>query len=237
MYKTGDLVRYLPDGNLEFVGRIDNQVKVRGFRIELGEIENILVRHPGIRQAAVLAREDNPEDKRLVAYIVPRPKLDLTTDRLRSYLKDQLPEYMIPSAFVLLGDLPLTPNGKIDRKALLIPDQKRLAIVGSYQSPRTIMEQALASIWAEVLGMEKVGIHDNFFDLGGHSLVAVRLVNLIKRKIGRTVRIANIYQAPTVERMASILRRSRSSHAMFITRSAANQGGETGLFLGPWRQQ
>ena len=135
LYKTGDLVRYLPDGNLEFVGRIDNQVKVRGFRIELGEIENILVRHPGIREAAVLAREDSPEDKRLVAYIVPRPKLDLTTDRLRSYLKDQLPEYMIPSAFVLLGDLPLTPNGKIDRKALPIPDQKRLAIVGELSIP------------------------------------------------------------------------------------------------------
>ena len=205
MYKTGDLVRYLPDGNLEFVGRIDNQVKVRGFRIELGEIENILVRHPGIRQAAVVAREGNPEGKRLVAYIVARPKLDLTTDRLRRYLKDHLPEYMIPSAFVLLSELPLTPNGKIDRKALPSPDQNRLAKVGGYQSPRTMMEQALAGIWAEVLGVEKVGVHDNFFDLGGHSLVAVRLVNLIKRKIGRTVRIAHIYQAPTVERMASIL--------------------------------
>ncbi len=205
LYKTGDLVRYLPDGNLEFVGRIDNQVKVRGFRIELGEIENILVRYPGIRQAAVLAREDNPENKRLIAYIVPRPKLDLSTDRLRSYLKDQLPEYMIPSAFVLLDDLPLTPNGKVDRNALLIADHNRLAIVGNIQTPRTTMEEALASIWAEVLGVDKVGIHDNFFDLGGHSLVAVRVVNLIKRKLGRTVRVANIYQAPTVERMASIL--------------------------------
>ncbi len=205
LYKTGDLVRYLPDGNLEFVGRIDNQVKVRGFRIELGEIENILARHPGIRQAAVLAREDNPQDKRLVAYIVPRPELDLTTDRLRSYLKDQLPEYMIPSAFVLLDDLPLTPNGKIDRKALPSPDQNRLGIGGRYQSPRTTMEQALAGIWAEVLGVDKVGIHDNFFDLGGHSLVAVRLVNLIKRKIGLTLRIAHIYQAPTVKQMAGIL--------------------------------
>ena len=153
----------------------------------------------------MLAREDNPENKRLVAYIVPRPKLDPTPDRLRSYLKDQLPEYMIPSAFVLLDDLPLTPNGKVDRNALPSPDQNRLAKVGGYQSPRTMMEQALAGIWAEVLGMEKVGVHDNFFDLGGHSLVAVRLVNLIKRKIGRTVRIAHIYQAPTVERMASIL--------------------------------
>ena len=118
LYKTGDLVRYLPDGNMEFVGRIDNQVKVRGFRIELGEIENILVRHPGIRQAAVVAQEGSPEGKRLVAYIVARPKLDLTTDRLRHYLKDHLPEYMIPSAFVFVGGLPLTPNGKIDRKAL-----------------------------------------------------------------------------------------------------------------------
>ena len=205
LYKTGDLVRYLPDGNLEFVGRIDNQVKVRGFRIELGEIENTLVRHPGIRQAAVVARDGNAEGKRLVAYIVARPKLDLTTDRLRRYLKDHLPEYMIPSAFVLLSELPLTPNGKIDRKALPSPDQNRLAKVGGYQSPRTMMEQALAGIWAEVLGMEKVGIHDNFFDLGGHSLVAVKLVNLIKRKLGRTVRIAHVYQAPTVERMASIL--------------------------------
>jgi thioesterase domain-containing protein/acyl carrier protein len=205
LYKTGDLVRYLPDGNIEFVGRMDNQIKMRGFRIELGEIENIIVRHPGVREAVVLVRENNPGDKRLVAYIVPRPKLDLTTSKLRSYLKDQLPEYMVPSVFVLLDHLPLTPNGKIDRKALPIPDQNRSAIVESYQSPRTIMEESLASIWAEVLGVKKVGIHDNFFDLGGHSLLAVRVVNLIKKRIGRTVRIASIFQAPTVERMTSVL--------------------------------
>jgi thioesterase domain-containing protein len=205
LYKTGDLARYLPDGNVEFVGRIDNQVKVRGFRIELGEIENVLGRNPGVKKAVVLAREDNPGDKRLVAYIVPRPKLDLSTSRLRSYLKDRLPDYMVPSAFVLLDDLPLTPNGKIDRKALPMPDQNGSGSVGSYQSPRTTMEGALAGIWAEVLGVEKVGINDNFFDLGGHSLLAVRVVNLIRRRIGRTVRIADIFQAPTVERMASAL--------------------------------
>ena len=205
LYKTGDLARYLPNGNVEFVGRMDNQVKVRGFRIELGEIENVLGRNPGVKKAVVLAREDNPGNKRLVAYIVPRPQLDLSTNRLRSYLKDRLPDYMVPSAFVLLDDLPLTPNGKIDRKALPMPDQNGSGSVGSYQSPRTTMEGALASIWAEVLGVEKVGINDNFFDLGGHSLLAVRVVNLIRRRMGRTVRIADIFQASTVERMATML--------------------------------
>ncbi|MGB7950461.1 MAG: amino acid adenylation domain-containing protein, partial [Candidatus Binatia bacterium] len=205
LYKTGDLARYLPNGNVEFVGRMDNQVKVRGFRIELGEIENILGRHPGVKKAVVLAREDNPGDKRLVGYIVPQRQLDLSTDGLRSYLKDRLPDYMVPSAFVFLDDLPLTPNGKIDRKTLPIPDQNRSRLVGSYQSPRTTMEEALARIWSEVLGVEKVGINDNFFDLGGHSLLAVRAVNLIKKRIGQTIRIADIFQASTVERMASFL--------------------------------
>lgn len=187
LYKTGDLARYRADGNIEFLGRIDNQVKIRGFRIELGEIESVLAQHPGVQEAVVLAREDSPGDKRLVGYVVSISQ-ELSTRTLKNYLKEKLPEYMVPSAFVFLQALPLTPNGKIERRALPAPEQLRPEIGESYVAPRTPVEELLANLWAEVLDVEKVGVHDNFFDLGGHSLLAVEAVNLIQRRIGQTVR-------------------------------------------------
>jgi acyl carrier protein len=170
MYATGDLVRWAADGQLEFTGRIDEQVKVRGFRIELGEIETVLAAHPGVAEAAVIARDDQPGHKRLAAYVVPAGT-ELAPAELRAHLARSLPDYMIPAAFVTLGDLPVSPNGKLDRQALPVPGagagvQTRAA----YTAPRTEVEQVMAGIWAEVLGVDRVGIHDNFLDLGGDSV-------------------------------------------------------------------
>ena len=168
LYKTGDLARYLPNGNIELLGRIDNQVKIRGFRIELGEIESMLVQHPLIQQAVVLAREDTPGDHRLVAYAVATVGANPSADDLRRFLQQKLPDYMVPSAFMFLDSLPLTTNGKLDRKALPALDHSRPELDDAYTAPRTPVEEILAKIWAEVLKLDQVGIHDNFFELGGH---------------------------------------------------------------------
>ena len=176
LYRTGDLVRWLPSGNLEFLGRLDRQVKIRGFRIELGEVENCLRRHPAIQDVVVLAREDTPGDKRLVAYVVPRDR-EAVIEELRVYLQEKLPPFMAPSAFVLLERLPLTPNGKLDRQALPPPDQARPDLGMNYVPPRDVVEEQLAAIWTDLLGIEHVGVHDNFFELGGHSLLATRAVS------------------------------------------------------------
>src|SRR5205823_5797689 len=163
LYKTGDLVRYLPEGHLEFLGRLDHQVKVRGFRIELGEIEAYLGGHPGVREVVVLAREDSPGEKRLVAYVVGQEGVIPSGSELRGFLKERLPEYMVPSAFVGLPALPLTPNGKVDRRALPAPEGR--GMTEGYVPPCTPTEELLAGIWAEVLRQERVGRHDNFFAL------------------------------------------------------------------------
>jgi hypothetical protein len=172
LYKTGDLARYLPDGEIEFLGRNDFQVKIRGFRIELGEIEARLAQHPQVLQAVVLAREDTPGDKRLVGYYIA--ETEIGPEALRTHLAAVLPEYMVPAAYVRLEALPLTPNGKLDRKALPAPDGDAY---GSrvYVAPQGDVEAALAAIWAEVLNVNQVGRHDNFFELGGHSLIAIRI--------------------------------------------------------------
>jgi amino acid adenylation domain-containing protein/non-ribosomal peptide synthase protein (TIGR01720 family) len=176
LYKTGDLARYLPDGTIEFLGRIDDQVKIRGFRIELGEISAILTQHPGVRETASIVREDVAGDKRLVAYVVRDRKSPPDITELRQFLKQRLPEYMVPSAFVLLNELPLTPNGKIDRRALPAPDQARPDWAGKFVAPSTPAEKILAKIWAEVLRVERLGIHDNFFELGGDSILSLQIV-------------------------------------------------------------
>ncbi|MCP2727559.1 amino acid adenylation domain-containing protein [Symplocastrum sp. BBK-W-15] len=174
LYKTGDLVRYLPDGNIEFIGRIDNQVKIRGFRIELEEIAAVLKQHPQVRRVVVLAREDRPGIKRLAAYIVPEQPQP-TANTLRQFLKEKLPDYMVPASFTILDALPITPNGKVDRRALPVPEIE-LDDANNYLSPRTPSEEILVQIWQDVLGLKQVGISDNFFALGGDSIIAIQII-------------------------------------------------------------
>jgi amino acid adenylation domain-containing protein len=205
LYKTGDLVRYLPNGNIEFLGRIDHQIKIRGFRIELGEIETVLRQHPAISDTVVVAREDTPGDKRVVAYFVPAGDAALTTAELRSFLKEKLPEYMLPSVFVTLKSMPLTPNGKVDRRALPAPDQATLLPAGTFAAPKNEIEAQLVQIWENLLNVRPIGVKDNYFELGGHSLVAVRVMNRIEQVFGKNLPIATLLQAPTIEQLALIL--------------------------------
>ena len=202
LYKTGDLARYLPDGNIEFLGRIDHQVKVRGFRIELGEIEAVINQYSTVRETVVMAREDKPGDKRLVAYLVIDPESASSISELRSYLKEKLPDYMIPSAFVVLDKLPLTPNGKVDRRALPLPEQSRMESEETYVAPRTQVEEMLATIWAEVLNTESVGVDDNFFELGGHSLLIIQLVSRVREGLGIDLPLRTLFESPTVAGLA-----------------------------------
>jgi amino acid adenylation domain-containing protein len=206
LYKTGDLGRYLPDGNIECLGRIDDQVKIRGFRIELGEIEAFLAQAPTVREALVIAREDHPGNKRLVAYVVPNQEQVPTTSELRRALKEKLPDYMVPSAFVMLNALPLTPNGKVDRRALPSPDQVRQEPEETFVPPQDELELQVTKIWETVLGVHPIGIRDNFFELGGHSLLAVRLFSEIEKITGKNLPLATLFQATTVEELAGLLR-------------------------------
>ena len=199
LYKTGDLARYLLDGNIESLGRIDHQVKIRGFRIELGEVEAVLGGHPAVQQVIIISREDSPGDKRLVAYVVPNRDQIPTISELRSFLKEKLPEYMVPSAFVILDAFPLTPNGKVDRQALPAPDQARPELEESFVAPRSPAEELLAGMWAEVLGLERVGIHDNFFDLGGHSLLATLVMSRVREALQVELSLLSLFETPTVD--------------------------------------
>jgi acyl-coenzyme A synthetase/AMP-(fatty) acid ligase/acyl carrier protein len=213
LYRTGDLARYLPDGQIEFLGRLDQQVKIRGFRIELEEIESVLAAHPALREAAVLAREDAPGDKRLVAYVVATREPSPSTDELRGYLKEKLPDYMIPSAFLFLSALPLTANGKIDRRALPVPDSSRPARDTARIAPRTPVEEVLAKIWCEVLGLEWVGMEDNFFELGGHSLLMVQVVARVRESLQLELPLRTLLEAPTMSSLAErIEEAARAEH-------------------------
>jgi amino acid adenylation domain-containing protein len=205
LYKTGDLVRYLPDGALEFLGRIDHQVKIRGFRIELGEIETILQQHLDVRECVVAIREDTPGEKRLVAYFVPAGTQAPTISDLRAHLRQVLPEHMLPSAFVSIAKLPLTPNGKVDRRALPAPDEDRPELGVTYALPRNEIEKSIASIWQQVLNVERVGRDDNFFDLGGHSLLMVRVHSAIRKSFPADVSMIDMFRFPTVKRLAEYL--------------------------------
>jgi amino acid adenylation domain-containing protein/FkbH-like protein len=206
LYRTGDLARYMPDGNIEFLGRIDNQVKIRGFRVELGEIEAVLGRHQGVRECAVNVIGAGAGQNRLVAYFAVQSQRAPKSSQLRAFLAAQLPDYMVPSAFVQLEALPLTPNGKVDRRALPEPDHGRLSQEKKYASPRDAIELELTRIWESVLGIEGVGIEDQFFDLGGHSLLAVRVAARIEKAFGRKLPLAAIFMAPTIERLAAAIR-------------------------------
>jgi amino acid adenylation domain-containing protein len=212
LYKTGDLARYRPDGSIEYLGRLDQQVKVRGFRIELGEIEIALSHHPAVQQAVVLAREDTPSDKWLVAYIVPCQPVP-TVSELHNFLKTKLPEYMVPSAFVLLDALPLTPNGKVDHRALPMPDQTRSALEEAFVAPRTPVEEIVTGIWAEILGLERVGIHDNFFALGGHSLRATQVISRLRNLFQVEVSLRRLFDRPTIAELAAALEQAKESPA------------------------
>jgi len=211
LYRTGDLARYLADGNIEFLGRIDDQVKIRGYRIELGEIEAVLTQHPTIQQAVVVAREESPGDKRLVAYVVALPGSAHSTNELRDFLKHKLPDYMVPSAFMFLDALPLTPNGKVNRKALPVPNQSRPELEESYVAPRSPMEELLVNIWAEVLKVEKVGIHDNFFNLGGHSLLATQVVSRIRERFLVHVPLRILFEKSTVASLSASIQMVEST--------------------------
>ena len=177
------MARYLADGNIELLGRIDHQVKVRGFRIELGEIEAVLRQHPALRDAVVIAREDVPGDKRLVGYVVAADSSP-TTGELRSFLQKKLPDYMVPGVFVISKALPLTPNGKVDRQALPSPDRSRINVTDDFESPRTSMEAAIAGIWQDLLKLDQISVYDNFFDLGGHSLLSTQFVARLDKALG-----------------------------------------------------
>jgi len=215
LYKTGDLARYLPDGNIEFLGRIDHQVKIRGFRIEIGEIEAVLSQHPSVRKAVVMAREDEPGNKRLVAYVIPSAETVQTSAILSSYLKEKLPEYMVPSAYVMLKNFPLTPNGKVNRKALPSPDKVRPDLTATFVEPRTPIEKMLIEIWAEVLSIEQVGIYDNFFELGGHSLLVTQLLARVRKAFPIELSLGSIFEAPTVAGMAEGIEMGMQTESAF----------------------
>jgi amino acid adenylation domain-containing protein len=212
LYKTGDKARYLPDGNIEYLGRIDNQVKIRGFRIELGEIEAVLAQHPSVREVVVICREDNPGNKHLVAYITSTSHLipeRMLSGNLRDYLKQKLPDYMIPSAFVLMKALPLTPNGKVDRRALptLLSFHKERE--DKFLLPRTPTEEILAAIWGEVLGVQQVSINDNFFELGGHSLIATSVISRIRESFSIELKVRHLFEAPTIASLSKVIDTAR----------------------------
>ena len=216
IYKTGDLARYLPDGTIEFFGRIDHQVKIRGFRIELGEIEALLTQHPEVQQAVVVAI-DHQGDKRLVAYIVPHVETrNFASLQLCQFLKEKLPEYMIPSAFVLLEALPLTPNGKIDRRALPAPENNNIELDSNFIAPRTEVEKIIASIWTEVLGVPQVGIHDNFFELGGHSLLATQVISRLRAKFEAEFPLRCLFESPTVAGLSEYIHSNSTQQKLEI---------------------
>jgi thioesterase domain-containing protein/acyl carrier protein len=221
LYKTGDMVRRLPDGNLEFVGRIDFQVKIRGFRVELGEIEAVLEKHPGVAQAVVIAREAG-NGKQLAAYVIAGAG-GLAAGELREYLKKQLPDYMVPADFVFVESFPLTPNGKVDRRALPEPETISLDAAADFVAPRDEFEAKMARLWAQVLGKESVGVRDNFFELGGHSLLALRLTGRIEKEFGRKLTLTALIQAPTVEDMARLVRQDETAWSPLVALQAAGK--------------
>jgi acyl carrier protein len=206
LYRTGDLARFTEDGTLEFLGRLDHQVKVRGYRIELGEIEAALAEQPGVAQAVVIAREDTPDDTRLVAYLVAKLGLSIDPAALREALRVGLPDFMLPAHFVVLAEFPHTPNGKIDRKALPAPDAAApSAAATEFVAPESDLEARIAEVWKDVLKLPQVGTRDNFFDLGGHSLLAVQAHRRLREALQRELSITDIFRFPTVQSLAGYL--------------------------------
>jgi acyl-CoA synthetase (AMP-forming)/AMP-acid ligase II/acyl carrier protein len=200
LYKTGDRARYLANGNLEFLDRLDNQVKIRGFRIELGEIESTLRTSPSVREALVRAYEESHGGTRLIAYVIADRSVD--TRGLRSFLLERLPDYMVPSVFIVLDSWPLTPTGKIDRKALPAPGQAKTEIAGPFVAPRTATEQVISKVWADVLSLDHFGINENFFELGGHSLLATQVVSRLRQAFRLALPVRILFEYPSVAALA-----------------------------------
>jgi amino acid adenylation domain-containing protein/thioester reductase-like protein len=211
LYKTGDLARFLPDGNIQYIGRIDNQVKIRGYRVELGDIEAAISRYPNIKDVAVIAREDNAGEKQLVAYFVSKNNAELLSD-LRNHLKEKLPEYMVPAVFVMMDQFPLTPNGKVDRRALPAPSNERPILDELFVAPRNAVEQSLASIWSQGLGINVIGINDDFFDLGGHSLLVAQMMTQVGETFQVVLPLSCLFKAPTIAGLAQAIIGAQQQH-------------------------
>ena len=229
IYRTGDLVRYLRNGNIEYLGRLDHQVKLRGFRIELGEIESVLSQHENVRKAVVVAREDQPGNKQLVAYVIPESTSTSVGD-LRKYLQKSLPEYMVPAAFVIREGLPLTPNGKIDRRALPAPSRVSEDSQKTRLTPRDNLELQLTNIWEKILGVDDINVRDDFFEVGGHSLLAARLFAQIQNRFGIHLPLATLFQSPTIEQLANVLRSYQPSESWSSLVEIQPHGSKPPLF-------
>jgi acyl carrier protein len=229
LYRTGDRARYRADGNLMFLGRQDQQVKLRGYRIELGEIAAVVQQHPAVREAVVVLHAPTPETARLVAYVVPDAppepstnegtadarRAGLSASALRAFLQRQLPEYMIPSTFVLMDALPVNTNGKIDRRALPMPDTERSSLAAAYVPPQSEIERAIAEIWRELLQVERIGIHDNFFELGGHSLLIAQAHTRLRETFNTQISMVDLFQYPTIDLLAQRLRQQGTQQPTF----------------------
>jgi amino acid adenylation domain-containing protein len=233
MYKTGDLARFLGSGDIEYRGRIDFQVKIRGLRIELGEIENVILDFPGVHQAVVVAREDAPGEKRLAAYLVPKDTDNFRTRELRDFLKSKLPDYMVPAAIVSLPVLPLTSVGKVDRRALPAPSYDNLAGAREYTPPRTQTERQMSQIWSKFLGVEKVGTRENFFDLGGDSLLALMMFAQISKEFGNTLSLNSLFDTPTIEQLSLVIDAGRAQGPKYRLVTIRAEGTRPPLFWVP----
>jgi thioesterase domain-containing protein len=227
LYRTGDRVRYRADGAIEYLGRLDHQVKVRGFRVELGEIEAALARHEAIREVVVVAREDQPGDRRLVAYYVGAG--EVAASELREYLRQRMPEYMVPGVFVALPAMPLSPNGKVDRKALPAPDRAALEV--ARVAPRDTAELVLWNVWREILGSSEFGVTDSFFDLGGHSVDVIRLIGHVQQSFGVQLPVKTVMTNPTIEELATALRKPATGASRSAAVAIQPFGSRTPLFL------
>ena len=210
LYRTGDLACIQSDGNIKIYSRLDNQIKLRGFRIELGEIESILVTHPAVDQAVAIIREEDFGDKRIVAYITLQAGQDFSEIDLRQHLKKKLPEYMLPSIFVKMDTMPLTPNGKIDRKSLPHPKINRPELVQEFIQPQNELQKSISRLWSKILKIDKIGIDDNFFDLGGDSLLSVQLVMLLEKEMKTEIPVVKFFQYPTIRNFADYIERKHS---------------------------
>jgi amino acid adenylation domain-containing protein len=243
LYRTGDVARYHENGEIEFLGRVDEQVKVRGYRIEPGEIEALLRRHPSIRESLVIARNDEGYGQRLVGYLVAQPDSTLSVSELREHLKQELPEYMIPSNWVFLESLPLTPNGKLNRQALPAPDGARPDIISNFTAPRTPVEEKLSDIWCETLVLERAGIHDNFFELGGHSLLATQIISRVRASFQVELPLRSLFESPTIAELAVIIlqlkaaRQDEDEMASLLSQVENMSASEIESYMQMWANQ